>query len=261
MIRLEKVSRDYPMGETVVHALREVDLTIPRGDYLSIMGPSGSGKSTLLHILGLLDRPTAGKYFFEDQEVGGLDDVAQARLRLERIGFVFQFFHLVPRLTAAQNVELPLILAGVAPSERRERVMAALEALDLADRAGHRPDQLSGGQRQRVAIARALMLEPKILLLDEPTSALDVSIQAEVLNLLKAIRKERGLTYVLVSHNLAVIAHMCERLAVMNRGRFVEEMDVETLRRSEPKEAYTRQLLTASKGYDREKIDQFATFE
>ncbi len=204
MIRLEKVSRDYPMGETVVHALREVDLTIPRGDYLSIMGPSGSGKSTLLHILGLLDRPTAGKYFFEDQEVGGLDDVAQARLRLERIGFVFQFFHLVPRLTAAQNVELPLILAGVAPSERRERVMAALEALDLADRAGHRPDQLSGGQRQRVAIARATIMRPALLLADEPTGNLDRHSGEEVIELLESLNEDQGITLVVVTHDPAI---------------------------------------------------------
>jgi len=201
MIRLEKVSRDYPMGETVVHALREVDLEIPRGDYLSIMGPSGSGKSTLLHILGLLDRPTAGRYFFEGREVSGLDDAAQARMRLERIGFVFQFFHLVPRLTAAQNVELPLILAGVAPAERRERVMAALEALDLADRAGHRPDQLSGGQRQRVAIARATIMQPDLLLADEPTGNLDQHAGQEVIELLESMNEDQGITLVVVTHD------------------------------------------------------------
>ena len=222
MIRLEKVSRDYPMGETVVHALREVDLTIPRGDYLSIMGPSGSGKSTLLHILGLLDRPTAGKYFFEDQEVGGLDDVAQARLRLERIGFVFQFFHLVPRLTAAQNVELPLILAGVAPSERRERVMAALEALDLADRAGHRPDQLSGGQRQRVAIARATIMRPALLLADEPTGNLDQCSGQEVIELLEAMNEDQGITLVVVTHDPAIGGRARRQVELVD-GRIIRQ--------------------------------------
>ena len=222
MIRLQGVSRDYRMGEEVVHALREVDLTIEAGDYLSIMGPSGSGKSTLLHILGLLDRPSGGRYFFEDREVSHLDDEAQARLRLERIGFVFQFFHLVPRLSAAQNVELPLILAGVAPSERRERVMTALESLGLADRAGHRPDQLSGGQRQRVAIARATIMRPALLLADEPTGNLDQQSGHEVIELLERMNQEDGITLVVVTHDPAIGDRARRRIRLVD-GRIVDQ--------------------------------------
>ncbi len=222
MIRLQGVSRDYRMGEEVVHALREVDLTIEAGDYLSIMGPSGSGKSTLLHILGLLDRPSGGRYFFEDREVSHLDDEAQARLRLERIGFVFQFFHLVPRLSAAQNVELPLILAGVAPSERRERVMTALESLGLADRAGHRPDQLSGGQRQRVAIARATIMRPALLLADEPTGNLDQQSGHEVIELLERMNQEEGITLVVVTHDPAIGDRARRRIRLVD-GRIVDQ--------------------------------------
>jgi len=222
VIRLQGVSRDYRMGEEVVHALREVDLTIEAGDYLSIMGPSGSGKSTLLHILGLLDRPSGGRYFFEDREVSHLDDEAQARLRLERIGFVFQFFHLVPRLSAAQNVELPLILAGVAPSERRERVMTALESLGLADRAGHRPDQLSGGQRQRVAIARATIMRPALLLADEPTGNLDQQSGHEVIELLERMNQEEGITLVVVTHDPAIGDRARRRIRLVD-GRIVDQ--------------------------------------
>ncbi len=222
MIRLEQVSRDYPAGETVVHALREVDLTIPRGDYLSIVGPSGAGKSTLLRILGLLDRPTTGRYFLEDREVGGLDDVVQARLRLERVGLVFQFFHLVPRLTAAQNLELPLILAGVAPSERRERVMALLEALDLAGCAGQRPDQLSAGRRQRLAIARATIMRPALLLADEPTGHLDPHSGAEIIELLESLNEDQDITLVVATQD-PVIADRARRRVELVDGCIVRQ--------------------------------------
>ena len=200
MIRLEGVSRRFRMGGQEVRALDGVDLAIGAGEYLSIMGPSGSGKSTLLNVLGLLDRPDDGRYLLDDIDVATLSEPAQAQLRRNKIGFVFQSFHLVPRLTAAQNVELPLILEGVAPAQRHDRVAAALAAFDLADRAHHRPDELSGGQRQRVAIARATILKPAVLLADEPTGNLDHRIGAEVVALLEALHRG-GTTLIVVTHD------------------------------------------------------------
>ncbi|RME34856.1 MAG: ABC transporter ATP-binding protein, partial [Gammaproteobacteria bacterium] len=173
MIELEGVWRDFRVGDQVVHALRDINLTIRAGEYVSLMGPSGSGKSTLLNIIALLDRPTRGSYRLEGQPVTELGDRQLARLRGRRIGFVFQFFHLIPRLTAAENIELPMVLAGIAPPERRRRVAQALEDFSLGDRAGHLPEQLSGGQRQRTAIARAVIMRPALLLADEPTGNLD----------------------------------------------------------------------------------------
>ena len=251
----------FGSGAQAVRAVRDVSFEVAAGETYGLVGESGSGKSTVLRALTGLIPEASGDMRMLGKPLTGKRDFAFYR----DVQMVFQdpYASLHPRRTIDATLTEPLIIHGIGDrKERAERVLKMLADVGLGSEFRFRyPHQLSGGQRQRVAIARALMLEPQILLLDEPTSALDVSIQAEVLNLLKAIRKERGLTYVLVSHNLAVIAHMCERLAVMNRGRFVEEMDVETLRRSEPKEAYTRQLLTASKGYDREKIDQFATFE
>ncbi len=188
------------MGGQEVHALRKVDLDIPAGQYASIMGPSGSGKSTLLHLLGLLDRPTAGSYRLGGEDVTEMDDEERARTRRERIGFIFQFFHLVPRLSAAQNVELPLMLAGVTPAERRGLVEGVLRQMGLADRAAHRPDQLSGGQRQRVAIARATVTGPSLLLADEPTGNLDRASGREVVEILERLNGE-GLTLVVVTHD------------------------------------------------------------
>jgi putative ABC transport system ATP-binding protein len=200
MIELQGLQRIYQVGGEEVHALREVDLQVEQGEYLSIMGPSGSGKSTLLHILGLLDRPTAGIYRLEGADVTGLDEATLAFTRREKIGFVFQFFHLVPRLTAARNVELPLLLAGRPPADRRARVSRALEAMGLADRALHRPDQLSGGQRQRVAIARATVTGPSMLLADEPTGNLDRASGREVVEILEHLNAA-GLTLVVVTHD------------------------------------------------------------
>ena len=166
MIRLAGIERTFVVGEETVRALRGVNLEIALGDYLSIMGPSGSGKSTLLNVIGLLDRPNAGTYELDGRNVTGLDDDELARVRREKIGFVFQFFHLVPRLTAAQNVELPMVLAGIDPSERKPRLARLLAEYGLEDRARHRPDQLSGGQCQRVAIARAMAMNPSVVLAD-----------------------------------------------------------------------------------------------
>jgi len=200
MIRLQEITRNFQVGDQTVHALDGVSLEIGAGEYVSIMGPSGSGKSTLLHILGLLDRPTSGRYFLNDRDTTDLDEKAQARARLDQIGFVFQFFHLVPRLTAFDNVALPLVLAGLPPDERNERALQMLELMGLKDRIHHRPDQLSGGQRQRVAIARATIMNPTILLADEPTGNLDRTSGKEVVDALEALL-QKGITLVVVTHD------------------------------------------------------------
>ena len=200
MIQLAGLDRTYVVGGSPVHALRNVHLTINPGEYVSIMGPSGSGKSTLLHILGCLDRPTAGSYRFAGEETAGLTEGQLSLLRRHQIGFVFQFFHLVPRLTAAGNVELPMIFAGIDPGERAQRVRQALEVVGLTPRAGHRPDQLSGGEQQRVAIARAVVMNPALLLADEPTGNLDSGSGREIVSLIEGMN-QRGLTLIVVTHD------------------------------------------------------------
>ena len=200
MIEFADVSRIFMVGDQQVAALRDVSLELAAGEYVSIMGPSGSGKSTLLNLIGLLDRPTSGTYRLDGQDVTTLDDAEQARVRREKIGFVFQFFHLVPRLSAATNIELPLILAGVPVEERRERVAQLLQSYGLTDRADHRPEQLSGGQRQRVAIARATIMHPPVLLADEPTGNLDQTTGKEVMALLEKL-VEQGVTLIMVTHD------------------------------------------------------------
>ena len=183
-----------------MHALREVTLSVASGEYVSLMGPSGSGKSTLLNIVGLLDRASSGIYRLDGKDVTSLSDEQQARVRREKIGFVFQFFHLVPRLSATDNIELPMALAGISVGERRARASALLNAYGLGDRAGHRPDQLSGGQRQRVAIARATVMRPGILLADEPTGNLDRASGKEVVQILESLH-ETGVTLLVVTHD------------------------------------------------------------
>jgi len=200
MIELAEIHRDFLVGDQKVHALDGVSLAIESGQYVSIMGPSGSGKSTLLNLLGLLDRPTSGSYHLNGQDVTSLSDIAQAQVRNRDIGFVFQMFHLVPRLTAAENVELPLILAGAAPDVRRSKVAVVLDELGLTDRSHHKPDQLSGGQRQRVAIARATVTEPRVLLADEPTGNLDHQSGMDVIHILEQLN-ERGITLIMVTHD------------------------------------------------------------
>lgn len=200
MIRLQAIERKFEVGDQTVYALNGVNLEVESGEYLSIMGPSGSGKSTLLHIIGLLDRPTAGRYRLAGKDVTGLADQERAEIRREKIGFVFQLFHLVPRLTAAGNVELPLTLAGLPREERQERVGEILAAYGLSARAQHLPNQLSGGERQRVAIARATVTRPEILLADEPTGNLDRSSGREVVELLESLNRQ-GLTLLLVTHD------------------------------------------------------------
>jgi len=220
MIVLRDLWRTYHVGDSDVHAMRDVTLDIAKGDYLAVMGPSGSGKSTLLNILGCLDRPTSGSYSFNGRDVGEISDTDRTKLRQTEIGFVFQFFHLLPRLTAQGNVELPMLFAGVARAERRRRALAALEAVGLTDRVHHRPDQLSGGQRQRVAIARAVVMKPGLLLADEPTGNLDRAAAAEVMELLDAMNAD-GQTVVLVTHDPEVGSRA--RSAVrMDDGEIVE---------------------------------------
>ena len=221
IVQLHNISRSFAVGEELVHALRDISLAISPGDYISIMGPSGSGKSTLLNTLGLLDRPNSGQYLFEGRDVVTLSDDQLALIRRQRIGFVFQFFHLIPRMTAAQNVELPLILEGVDPSERRSRVSTLLESLGLHGRQGHRPEQLSGGQRQRVAIARAAINRPALLLADEPTGNLDRSAGHEVLEILEHLNAQ-GLTLVMVTHD-PELGKKARRRIVMVDGRIESE--------------------------------------
>lgn len=200
MINLSGICRQFMVGDEQVTALHDIDLTISSGEYVSIMGPSGSGKSTLLNVIGLLDRPDSGSYLLEGENMTTLGDAQQAALRRHKIGFVFQFFHLVPRMSAAENIELPMMLAGFAGSERKERVNQALQSFGLSDRAKHRPDQLSGGQRQRVAIARATIMQPHILLADEPTGNLDRLSGQEVINIIEALN-QKGLTLIIVTHD------------------------------------------------------------
>lgn len=219
MIKLHQICRDFKVGDQIVHALDDINLEIAAGEYVSIMGPSGSGKSTLLNLIGLLDRPTGGQYLLNNEDVTTLNDVEQAATRNRQIGFVFQAFHLVPRLTAAENVELPLILAGMPPQERKQRVAHTLEALHLTDRAHHKPDQLSGGQRQRVAIARATVTEPKVLLADEPTGNLDHKSGQDVINVLESLNR-RGITLLVVTHDLEV-GERARRQLKMRDGQIV----------------------------------------
>jgi putative ABC transport system ATP-binding protein len=221
VIDLQAVWRTYRVGEGEVHALRDVSLYCGRGEHVAVIGPSGSGKSTLLHVIGCLDRPTAGRYSFDGREVGTLSDESRSALRQRQIGFVFQFFHLLPRLTARGNVELPMLFAGVFPDERRTRAGEALTAVGLAHRAHHRPDQLSGGERQRVAIARAVVMSPAILLADEPTGNLDRASAQEVMELLEEMNR-RGLTLVVVTHDPA-IAERARRIVRMSDGEVVDD--------------------------------------
>ncbi len=223
MIRLEQVCRSFTVGDQQVSALRGIDLEIAAGDYVSIMGPSGSGKSTLLNLIGLLDRPTSGIYRLDGGNVSALDDEQQARVRSEKIGFVFQSFHLVPRLTAAMNIELPLILAGIPAAERRARVAELLDNYGLTERADHRPDQLSGGQRQRVAIARATSMRPAVLLADEPTGNLDQATGREVINLLEKLT-EQNVTLIMVTHDPALGGRARRQLHMVD-GQIVSQSD------------------------------------
>jgi len=224
MIRLTGIVRTFVVGGEEVHALRSVNLEIARGEYLSIMGPSGSGKSTLLNLIGLLDRPNEGSYELDERKVTALSDDELARVRREKIGFVFQFFHLVPRLTALQNIELPMVLAGIDPAERRKRLARLLAEYGLEERANHRPDQLSGGQCQRVAIARAMSMGPTVILADEPTGNLDRHTGQEVLSVLEQVHHNGG-TLVIVTHDPEIGARSHRRLRMLDGAVVSDERD------------------------------------
>ncbi len=222
LIELSGIERVFRLGDSEVHALANLDLVVEAGEYLAVMGTSGSGKSTLLNLLGLLDRPNAGTYRLEGRDVTTLSADERARVRREKIGFVFQSFHLVPRLTAAENIALPLMLAGIPPAERTQRVDKALVDFGLANRADHRPDQLSGGQRQRVAIARATIMRPALILADEPTGNLDHATGSEVVQLLETLNAN-GVTLIMVTHDASLGARARRRIVMQDGRKIVDE--------------------------------------
>ncbi len=219
MMRLEQVCRDFQVGDQVVHALDRVDLEVEAGEYISVMGPSGSGKSTLLNLIGLLDRPTSGTYWLNEKDVSALADSELAEQRQRNIGFIFQSFHLIPRLSALENVELPLVLAGAALKERRARAREVLDAVGLSARLDHRPDQLSGGERQRVAIGRAIVMKPGVLLADEPTGNLDTKSGDEVIEIIEQLNRD-GISLLVVTHDPDLGAR-ARRHLVMRDGKIV----------------------------------------
>ena len=227
MIEVQGLRKIYRMGDEEVVALGGIDLSIERGEHISVIGPSGSGKSTLMNLLGGLDRPTSGDYRFDGEDIAHFDDDQLADFRRRRIGFVFQSFQLLPRLSALQNVELPMIYAGLSARERRDRAAQLLDRVGLGPRKGHRPTQLSGGQQQRVAIARALANAPDLLLADEPTGALDSQTGRDVLALFKELNRE-GLTLMVVTHDQAIAAQAHRRISFLD-GKIVEDKALEVV--------------------------------
>jgi putative ABC transport system ATP-binding protein len=222
IVRLENVSKDYPLGKLKVPALRGVTLEILPGEFTAVAGPSGSGKTTLLNLVGCVDSPTAGKVFVEEEDVTALPERRLTRLRLERLGFIFQSFNLIGVLDAFQNVEFPLLLQGrLTRSARRERVLSLIEKVGLKDHVRHRPNELSGGQRQRVAIARALVTQPGIVLADEPTANLDTGTGAQIVDLMKAINETEGTTFIFSTHDTRVMGY-AHRVVRLEDGRVVE---------------------------------------
>jgi putative ABC transport system ATP-binding protein len=219
--KVTNATRVFKIGEVETKALRGVDLSIQDGEFTALVGPSGSGKTTLLQLIGLLDKPTSGNVSINGKDVTGLNRNQRADLRKNAIGFVFQFFALIPTLTAYENVEMPLLLNGTKPAERKKRVNEMLEAVGLADRAHHRPDQLSGGQQQRVAVARALATNPKLILADEPTANLDTENGKQVMDIMEKLNKETGVTFVFATHDPRVIKY-AKRVVTLRDGLIVE---------------------------------------
>ncbi len=223
MIKLKNLSREFQVGNQVVHALDSVDLVISESEYVSIMGVSGCGKTTLLNILGLLDTPSSGDYVLSGIDTSEMNDDEMAHIRSTKIGFVFQSFHLIPRLTAAENIEIPMILAGISRDERAAKVAKALSRVNLSDRSDHRPEQLSGGQRQRVAIARSIVMEPKVLLADEPTGNLDSTSGSEIIDLIEELN-QGGLTLIVVTHDKE-ISRRSDRIVELLDGKIITDKE------------------------------------
>ena len=221
MIHLENLCRHFEVGNQIVRALDEVDLEINKNEYVSIMGVSGSGKSTLLNILGLLDTPTSGSYVLSGVSTSTMNDDEMAHIRSTKIGFIFQSFHLIPRLTAAENIEMPMVLSGLNSKERKKKVDNALARVSLTDRADHKPEQLSGGQRQRVAIARSIVMEPDVLLADEPTGNLDSGSSKEIIKLIEELNKG-GLTLIVVTHDVEM-GSRSDRLIELLDGKIIND--------------------------------------
>jgi len=226
LIEIQNLSKDYVMGEMVVPALIDINLQIRQNEYVAIMGPSGSGKSTLMNILGCLDTPTSGRYFFNGTDVSVLDDDSLSVMRNKEIGFVFQNFNLLPKLNALQNVEMPLIYAGMKSEDRKRNALEALEKVGLSDRMHHKPSELSGGQRQRVAIARALVTKPGILLADEPTGALDSKTGEEIMVLFRQLHEE-GNTVIVITHEQEIANHANRTIHIRDGRVFSDEKNKE----------------------------------
>jgi putative ABC transport system ATP-binding protein len=226
VVCIENVTRVYKIGEVETYALRGVNLTIDSGEFTALVGPSGSGKTTLLQLIGCLDQPTSGRVVINGKDVTRLNRNQRADIRRGTIGFIFQFFALIPTLSAYENVEMPLLLNGYSPAERRSRVMELLEAVDLTDHSRHRPDQLSGGQQQRVAIARALASKPVLILADEPTANLDTANGKQVMEIMTRLNQETGVTFVFATHDPRVIQY-ARRVVTLQDGKVVEDQTVE----------------------------------
>lgn len=220
--KVVKATRDFKIGEVETKALRGVNLSIEDGEFTALVGPSGSGKTTLLQLIGLLDQPTSGQVFINGQDATRLNRNQRADLRKGTIGFIFQFFALIPTLTAYENVEMPLLLNGTKPAERKQRVKEVLEAVGLTDRGHHRPDQLSGGQQQRVAVARALAINPKFILADEPTANLDTENGKQVMDIMQRLNKETGVTFVFATHDPRVIGY-ANRVVTLQDGLITKD--------------------------------------
>ncbi len=222
VVKIENITRVYQVGKVETQALRGVNLSIENGEFTALVGPSGSGKTTLLQMIGCLDQPTSGRVFINSKDVTTLNRNQRADMRRGTIGFIFQFFALIPTLTAYENVEMPLLLNGHSPKERRERVMELLQAVDLTDRANNRPDQLSGGQQQRVAVARALASKPTLILADEPTANLDTENGKQVMEIMQKLNKDTGVTFVFATHDPRVINY-ANRVVTLQDGLIVKD--------------------------------------
>lgn len=225
LIRLTDVSKRFVKGKDTITIFDHLDFAVPKGDFVALMGPSGSGKTTLLNLLGAIDRPTSGQISFNNERIDGLSEGALAHWRAAHVGFIFQFYNLMPMLTAAQNVELPLLLTSLNKSRRRQNVETALKVVELPDRAKHYPKEMSGGQQQRVAIARAIVSDPQLLLCDEPTGDLDRTTANEILSVLQLLNKSFGKTIVMVTHDPEA-AKFATRTLHLDKGKFVEKAEL-----------------------------------